>query len=67
MTKRRRDQIQNGLLLAAGLGILGWAATQILSIEPHQVESDTKIATLEEKTDENRDSIQALIDLHLKK
>jgi hypothetical protein len=48
-------------------GVLAYAGTQLSSIAPTKATHETEIKNLQQKTDENRESIQALIDLHLNK
>ena len=63
MTKRTKDKFVKSILLALCLGILGWAGNSLLIA--HNMPD--KIESLQEEADENRESIQGLIDLHMKK
>jgi hypothetical protein len=63
MKQKRRDQILNALLIAAAVGVLGWAGSVLLDAD----KTPTKIEALQEEADENREAIQGLIDLHLQK
>ena len=63
MKKKTRDAFANGFLLMVFTGILTWVGTTLLEAD----KTPDKIEALQEKTNENRDSIQGLIDLHLQK
>lgn len=62
-----KDKKLNSLIWLIVGGVLAWAGTQLLNIQPHITKNEEQVKSLQEKAEENRESIQGLIDLHLQK
>jgi len=61
--KRSVEKISTAVAIACLVGLIGWAAQGLIEIEKIQ----PTIESLQEESDDNRDSINELIRLHLKK
>ena len=67
MPKKRKLSLLDKIYIPIILMLCGWAGSQFLSNSMTVERLDEKIKHLEETTHENRDSVQALIDLHLQR